>query len=456
MAEKVANKKVPTLMAATLPGSQMAKGPKDQMMLKLRMKKLKDQIVREATIRENQMHDREEELALTAALNCLECEAGGDPGETEIAIDKVCGILQERLGHLERRASQAAATNREFEESSSDEDEAEGEVESKGEGTSDAIAAAQDLTSEAYWQELVEGSGLKINYSLDAPETDPLSGEAEYQEELAERGFLSLGGLLPKEIAERAREIILRLDGAGWPPIFAFMYDQPWQLVNGAWAYAEQILGGPCVLEPSLAAFHLNYRKDRAKEHYMGTNFGLPHRDYTYSASTFRDGSPKILSVWIPLNEVTTSNGCMYVVPREFDGNFDKDGSYEHLQVQTEGGLKGQQFLHFPLNGIMPLPGKAGSLVCWFGNTIHWGSSCHSTMADDPRSSIALVFRRKDSVQDFDQPCLEREAMVRAITTRDVRKRIDFIKNALGYFEHWYKVPESLAATLRAASNLGE
>ena len=37
--------------------------------------------------------------------------------------------------------------------------------------------------------------------------------------------------------------------------------------------------------------------------------------------------------MWVPLNEVTTENGCMYVVPREFDENFDKDGTYEHMSV---------------------------------------------------------------------------------------------------------------------------
>ena len=101
----------------------------------------------------------------------------------------------------------------------------------------------------------------------------------------------------------------------------------------------------------------------------------------------------------------------MYVVPREFDGNFDKDGAYEHLQVLTEGGLKGQQFLHFPLDGIQPLPGGPGSLMCWYGNCIHWGSACHSTGKHDPRASIALVFRCADAFHGFDSPCLRRRCV---------------------------------------------
>ena len=97
----------------------------------------------------------------------------------------------------------------------------------------------------------------------------------------------------------------------------------------------------------------------------------------------------------------------MYVVPREFDANFEKDGAYEHKQVMAQGGLKGMQFLNFPLNGIQPLPGEAGALMCWYDNAIHWGSSCHSTGASDPRASMALVFRRADAFQNFEQPCLQ-------------------------------------------------
>jgi hypothetical protein len=73
------------------------------------------------------------------------------------------------------------------------------------------------------------------------------------------------------------------------------------------------------------------------------------------------------------------------VVPRDFDENFAKDGKYEHMQVATEGYLKNNQFVHFPINSIRPLPAKAGTMLGWYGNTIHWGGSCHAVAAADPR-----------------------------------------------------------------------
>ena len=58
----------------------------------------------------------------------------------------------------------------------------------------------------------------------------------------------------------------------------------------------------------------------------VGVNFGTPHRDITYSnCHGAEDGKPDILSLWIPVVPVSTENGCMYVIPRENDPQFDKD-----------------------------------------------------------------------------------------------------------------------------------
>ena len=59
------------------------------------------------------------------------------------------------------------------------------------------------------------------------------------------------------------------------------------------------------------------------------------HRTVRPSAPA--DGSPLLLTVWIPVSNVTVDNGCMYVVPREFDAGFDRDEAPEHMLVQHTG-----------------------------------------------------------------------------------------------------------------------
>jgi hypothetical protein len=186
------------------------------------------------------------------------------------------------------------------------------------------------------------------------------------------------------------------------------MYDEVWEVVAAIWPFAEALLGGGVVLEPSFTAFRLNHEKSQENNKYVGTNFGksfliranlpliranppiiraksiligaksplirvnpplirahppliredppliranpplirapgwsgLPHRDYTYAETADAEGAPRLLSVWIPLNDITLDNGCMYVVPKEFDFNFDRDHVHEHKQVITHGAVK--------------------------------------------------------------------------------------------------------------------
>jgi hypothetical protein len=94
--------------------------------------------------------------------------------------------------------------------------------------------------------------------------------------------------------------------------------------------------------------------------------------------------SLKLLSDWLPLNDVTLQNGCMYAVPRGQDTDFADPGNAAALQEPK-----------VPVDGLTALaPHPAGSFLCWSGNTIHWGSGCAREGAADPRTSLALVFRR--------------------------------------------------------------
>jgi hypothetical protein len=192
-----------------------------------------------------------------------------------------------------------------------------------------------------------------------------------------------------------------RLDLAGWPPVFAFMLDSVWNLISTRlWDEMRLLLGDDCVLEPSFFAWSLKPPVPGNKSERIGQSFGLPHRDYPASEAMFDDGkTPKLLNVWIPVNDATLENGCMYIVPREFDSNFDRPEDHDHMRSATAVRGTGISKLRFALNGARAVPAQAGSLLSWCGNTIHWGASCSQYSASPPRKSIAMTFRRRSVAQ---------------------------------------------------------
>eukprot|EP00571_Detonula_confervacea_P006938 CAMPEP_0172320740 /NCGR_PEP_ID=MMETSP1058-20130122/41285_1 /TAXON_ID=83371 /ORGANISM="Detonula confervacea, Strain CCMP 353" /LENGTH=779 /DNA_ID=CAMNT_0013036067 /DNA_START=84 /DNA_END=2423 /DNA_ORIENTATION=+ len=221
------------------------------------------------------------------------------------------------------------------------------------------------------------------------------------------------------------------IEGSGYPPVFCFMNDVFWEFVTAqVWPMVSSLLGvddSLCLLDAGSAfAWSLKAtgkstfprdgefrkwqnactsintttpkEKEKNEEGHrgLGSSFGLPHRDYSAANSLYCEEHPAVLTVWIPLNDATTENGCMYVVPKEFDADFSRrDDHHAHMNPATEVQRGSSSKIHFPLHGARALPAPAGSLIAWYGNAIHWGSSC-SKYANDPRKSIALTFVRGD------------------------------------------------------------
>ena len=257
---------------------------------------------------------------------------------------------------------------------------------------------------------------------------------------LRRNGFVVRPPLAPVQDMARLAAVMQRLESAGWPPVFCFMSDAIWDFVaTQVWPIVRALLGVDCVLDSgsafawslkatgkstfprdgefrswqnAVSSINTTVPKEKEQEGHrgFGSSFGLPHRDYSAADSLYREGGeevkgspkatasdhPAILNVWIPLNDATLDNGCMYVVPKEFDIDFARtDNHHAHMNPATEVQRGKSSKIQFPLHGVRALPAPAGSLIAWYGNTIHWGSSC-SRYAKAPRKSIALTFRRGD------------------------------------------------------------
>lgn len=214
------------------------------------------------------------------------------------------------------------------------------------------------------------------------------------------------------------------------------------------------VLNDPeAVLEASMYAWSLSRQVDdeltTANKEKVGSNFGVPHRDITYkNCHNPADGSPDILSLWIPLVDIGDDNGCMYVVPRERDAQFSVDNKPSDQDP----------FSHrFPYSDIKPLCNiKAGTTLVWHPNLIHYGSGCSSYSPLPPRKSIAMAFRVRDTTRPSTNKEVSRYGRLpykrhELITGPTYKERLRMIAKALMLYNVWY--PEYDGLDLNVLTN---
>jgi ectoine hydroxylase-related dioxygenase (phytanoyl-CoA dioxygenase family) len=115
-----------------------------------------------------------------------------------------------------------------------------------------------------------------------------------------------------------------------------------------------------------------------------------PHRDYQFrKRMTVRDdGTPLIVTVWIPFTDATPLNGCIYLLPMSRDPNVpDRLLSFEIPNLQD----------------VRALPAQAGSVLAWNQYVLHWGGAA-STWADGPRMSTGIYAQAADVPLFTDKP----------------------------------------------------
>jgi hypothetical protein len=173
---------------------------------------------------------------------------------------------------------------------------------------------------------------------------------------------------------EKLAKALARLVGKGFPPNFVYVYDEFWQIFRNVSTLMKPLLGDMIRLTTNLWAWFIPANSD-------GAGFA-PHRDIVNAPAMRIDGAPLMITTWIPLRDVTTLNACMYVLPIDKDPNY--ENNRECVDIPQES-----------IQGIRALPGKAGSVMSWNMNTIHWGSSS-SEWADGPRISIAAYLVSAD------------------------------------------------------------
>jgi len=187
-----------------------------------------------------------------------------------------------------------------------------------------------------------------------------------YMHHLLQEGYFQTPVMLPQSLLRRMLKGIETVRNAGWPGVFAFLYDDFWT------AFRHPILKRLLTANLGLPYRQLPY----IWAHYVGPNSSgwPPHVD--------GGGRPK-LSVWLPLTEATLDNGCIYVVRRN-----------QKTDALAQSFAKRERYRYAELVTLMrnsrALPVPAGSFLGWGPELIHWGSASGETAC--PRISIAVEF----------------------------------------------------------------
>ncbi len=238
-----------------------------------------------------------------------------------------------------------------------------------------------------YWRSLIPdmtvGGQPAAEAVADTPseEAFPLAILKQVQED----GWFQLDPVFPAEALVRLKNALDLLMGAGWLPVFSFMYDEFWTLTRAAPVrlILSSLLGPEYRQRPYFWTHYVQVR--------TGAHGWRPHADASGSPGLLPSGRPAMMSLWIPLSEATLDNGCMYVIPTScrptIGARFDSLGGVTRDELETL------------LQSARALPAEAGSVMGWHGQVVHWGSTANGR-STHPRISLALEFQNAELAED--------------------------------------------------------
>lgn len=272
------------------------------------------------------------------------------------------------------------------------------------------------LTDPAYWRGIAPR--LHVGDSaFDAEQNTPIEFSPEavdsIRADLAREGYFQLPpqawGFDVADVAEGVRAV----GAAGFLPVFIFMYDEAWAMFARLRNLLMGALGKDYKIVPAFWAWHVDGAREAA-------GWG-PHRDLGHF-SLMANKRPKSLTMWLPLTDATTENGCMYVVPA------DRDKFY---------GTPREHESPISLQDVRALPTDAGGVLGWTQALYHWGGRAR-TPVTSPRISMSVEFQRGD--QEIYEP------KVNPGKTLEPELRLRLIMRQILQYQHMYPLSPELRA----------
>lgn len=278
--------------------------------------------------------------------------------------------------------------------------------------------AFDHLETEAFWRDLMPDLSVRPDHDQPVAVLNPSDTTSNAMLGIFDReGYVQLPRSQDVEHITKLARLVEGVRASGLPPVFAFIYDEMWQPYRRLGPVIDCLLRGRHTMMPSIWAWHLDPGKGEAG--------WTAHCDRPGRAA-YADLRPKAITIWIPLTEATTLNGCMYVIPKHRDncyGQIDKDN------------------LVLDLPDIRALPAIPGDSLVWTHDLTHWGSRT-SEMAKGPRLSMSIEFQRHD------EPPLS-NFVIRPEQGLTFERKLALIGHAVVHYQHMHGLNGDLITAAR-------
>lgn len=235
--------------------------------------------------------------------------------------------------------------------------------------------------SREHWAALAPALSIEGSAPAVALETRTLdeAERARALQRLTTEGWFRVDPVFEPRAVDAMRAVVLDLVARGWPPVFAYVYDELWQMLQtpSLVHLLTSALGPGYRLSPRVWAFCVPAKK--------GAAGWPPHVDGGADTHT-----TDRLTLWLPLGDATLENGCMVVVPKDRlpEGTADAFANdMSRLPPSTWRAM---------LQGSRALPARKGSILGWDFQVIHWSGIVDA--AEAPRVSLAVEAFGKDIV----------------------------------------------------------
>jgi hypothetical protein len=296
--------------------------------------------------------------------------------------------------------------------------------------------ALEEAANPAFWLSLNPHMSITENPFAGAGSAydfGPEEGETAV-EQIKREGYFQTRPLLPVPEIEQIKRAILNILHQGFPPLFALVYDEFWQVFARLSRLLSPVLGEDYKI---LADFWIFYVDPSQAD-----SGWSPHRDFEFDKGCLRsDGRPTILTAWIPFTDATPLNSCLYVLPLHLDPYSPKKLKDKSKSIRVD--IKS-------LADIRALPAPAGSVIGFNQYLLHWGSRS-SQLAHEPRISIGIYLQSGDVAPYFERLAVDRTSPVSfeyrmAVIGRMIRKyrsnsylsgKLDFPSNLLQFLKKY-------------------